>query len=127
MLAASAAIRAISSFSTRRPGSPPRRSRRRGPLTAATGGRLIVQSTPGAPVGPFYELAENVPDHWAFLKVRSDAVPTISPAFLERERRQMAPELYAQEYEAEFVMTLGSGALFSMDQIADLILPKARA
>src|SRR5204863_2997652 len=41
------------------------------PLTAATGGRLIVQSTPGAPVGPFYELATSPPDDWAFLRVRS--------------------------------------------------------
>jgi hypothetical protein len=97
------------------------------PLTAATGGRLIVQSTPGAPVGPFYELAENVPDDWAFLKVRSDAVPTISAAFLDRERRQMAPDLFAQEYLAEFSLGIGGGALFSMDQLAGLILPEASA
>jgi hypothetical protein len=92
------------------------------PLTAATGGRLIIQSTPGAPVGPFYDLVENVPDGWAFLKVRSDEVPTISPSFLERERREMAPELYAQEYEAEFARGGGAGSLFSPDQIAGLIL-----
>lgn len=91
------------------------------PLTAATGGRLIVQSTPGAPVGPFYELAEAVPDGWAFLKVRSDAVPTISPAFLERERREMAPDLYAQEYEAEFALG-GGRSLFSLAQLDALIL-----
>jgi hypothetical protein len=92
------------------------------PLTAATGGRLIVQSTPGAPVGPFYELAENVPDGWAFQKVRSDEVPTISPEFLERERREMAPDLYAQEYEATFALGGIGGSLFSLDQLAGLIL-----
>jgi hypothetical protein len=92
------------------------------PLTAATGGRLIVQSTPGAPVGPFYELAEDVPDGWAFLKVRSDEVPTISPEFLERERREMAPELYAQEYEATFATGGGFGSLFNIDQLSGLIL-----
>jgi hypothetical protein len=97
------------------------------PLTAATGGRLIVQSTPGAPVGPFYELAENVPDDWASFKVRCDEVPTISAEFLDRERRQMAPDLYAQEYEAEFSRGIGSGALFSIDQLAGLILPEGRA
>lgn len=75
------------------------------PLTAATSGRTVIQSTPGAPVGPFYELASAVPDGWAFYKVRSDEAGTIDPAFLERERREMAPDLYAQEYEAEF----GSG------------------
>jgi hypothetical protein len=91
------------------------------PLTAATGGRLIVQSTPGAPVGPFYELAEAVPDGWAYLRVRSDEVPTISPDFLERERREMAPDLYAQEYEATFALG-GGGALFSPAELAALIL-----
>jgi hypothetical protein len=91
------------------------------PLTAATGGRLIVQSTPGAPVGPFYELAEAVPDGWAFLKVRSDEVPTISPDFLERERRDMAPDLFAQEYLAEFALG-GGRSLFSLAQLDSLIL-----
>ena len=91
------------------------------PLTAATGGRLIIQSTPGAPVGPFYELATNVPDGWAFLKVRSDEVPTISPDFLERERREMAPDLYAQEYEAEFALG-GGRSLFNLAQLGSLIL-----
>ena len=92
------------------------------PLTAATGGRLIVQSTPGAPVGPFFELVTSVPDGWAALKVRSDEVPTISPDFLERERREMAPALYAQEYEAEFALGVAGGALFSLAQLDSLIL-----
>jgi hypothetical protein len=97
------------------------------PLTAATGGRIVVQSTPGNPVGPFYELAEAVPGGWAYLKVRSDAVPTIDPAFLARERAEMAPELYAQEYEAEFVQFGGRGALFTPDQIASLILEEVHS
>lgn len=91
------------------------------PLTAATGGRLIVQSTPGAPVGPFFEMVTNPPDGWALLRVRSDEVPTISAEFLERERREMTADLYAQEYEAEFSRT-SIGSLFSIDQIEGLIL-----
>ena len=88
------------------------------PLTAATGGRLIVQSTPGAPVGPFYELAEAVPDGWAYLKVRSDQVPTIAADFLDRERREMAPDLYAQEYEATFGSgVVGGVGLFTPEMI----------
>lgn len=85
------------------------------PLTAATGGRMIIQSTPGSPVGPFYELATNPPEGWAFLRVRSDEVPTISPEFLERERREMSPDLYRQEYEAEFGE--GTGGLFTIPMI----------
>ena len=75
------------------------------PLTAATNGRLIVQSTPGSPVGPFYEMVAKPPEAWAFLRVRSDEVPTISAEFLERERREMQRDLYRQEYEAEFGST----------------------
>lgn len=94
------------------------------PLTAATGGRLIIQSTPGSAVGPFYELATNPPEGWAFLTVKSDEVPTISAAFLERERREMAPDLYAQEYEAEFGRG-AAGALFSVDAIDSLFRQSA--
>ena len=65
--------------------------------------------------------ATAVPDGWAFLKVRSAEVPTISPDFLERERREMAPDLYAQEYEAEFALG-GGRSLFSLAQIDSLIL-----
>jgi hypothetical protein len=88
------------------------------PLTAATNGRLIIGSTPGAPVGPFYELATKPPDGWATFTVKSSEVPTISAEFLERERREMAPDLYAQEYEAAFGH--GGGGLFTPDRIAAL-------
>jgi hypothetical protein len=88
-------------------------------LVAATGGRVIVQSTPGSPVGFFYELATNVPADWDSLVVRSDEASVIAPEFLERERREMAPELYAQEYEAEF--GTGGGGLFTMDALRALV------
>lgn len=93
------------------------------PLTAATGGRLIIQSTPGAPLGPFYDLAQDPPAGWAFLRVRSDEVTTISPDFLERERREMAPDLYRQEYEAEF--GLAGGGLFSAEAIDSMFARSA--
>lgn len=88
------------------------------PMTAATGGRLIVQSTPGEPVGPFYELATDPPPSWATFTVKSSDVPTIDPAFLERERREMAPALYRQEYLAEFGTAHVGGRLFSPSAIA---------
>ncbi len=92
------------------------------PLTAASGGRMIVQSTPGAPVGWFYELTENVPDDWAFMKVRADEVPTISAEFLERQRRELSTDLYRQEYMAEFGSGGIDGSLFNLDQLAGLVL-----
>lgn len=96
------------------------------PLTAATGGRLIVQSTPGSPVGPFYDLAKGLPDGWASFRVRSDEVPTISPEFLELSRREMAADLFAQEYLAEFGHASVT-SLFSPSQIDDLFAQKETA
>ena len=90
------------------------------PLTAATRGRLIIQSTPGSPVGAFHELATDPPEAWAFMKVRSDEVGTIAPEFLERERAEMSPELYRQEYEAEFG-TGGGGGLLDMEALRALV------
>jgi hypothetical protein len=77
-------------------------------LVAATGGRLIVQSTPGvAGVGFFYELATDTPPDWSTIVVRSDEARTITAEFLARERAELTENLYRQEYMAEF----GSGAV----------------
>lgn len=70
---------------------------------AATGGRTIVQSTPMGPFGAFYELWQDPDPRWAKFRVRSDEVPTITPAFLASEKATMTPEKYTQEYEADFV------------------------
>ena len=72
------------------------------PLVAASGGRLIVQSTPGLPSGFFWELASDTPPGWDRIVIRSDEVPSIDPAFIERERREMSDELFRNEYLAEF-------------------------
>lgn len=88
------------------------------PLVSASKGRLIVQSTPGNPVGWFYNLATDTPDGWAHMLVRSTEVPTIDPDFLAREQREMPPHLYAQEYLAQFASSddMG-GALFRPEDI----------
>jgi hypothetical protein len=90
------------------------------PLVAATRGRIVIQSTPGVAVGPFFELCQNVPDGWAFMKVRSDEVPTIDAEFLARERRDMAEDLFNAEYMAEFSSGLG-GNLFNIDALRALV------
>jgi Terminase large subunit, T4likevirus-type, N-terminal len=89
-------------------------------LVAATGGRVIVQSTPGSPVGFFHELATNTPPDWSTLVVRSDEARTISPEFLERERREMSEELFNQEYMAEFGTGIGSGP-FNLEALRALV------
>jgi hypothetical protein len=52
--------------------------------------------------------------------VRSDEARTISPEFLERERREMSEELFNQEYMAEFGSGAGSG-LFNIDALRALV------
>jgi hypothetical protein len=82
----------------------------------ATGGRLVVQSTPAAETGDFHELVTGDPeDGMARMTIRSDQVPTISAEFLEAERRSMSPAAYAAEYECAFAPT--GATLFSLDRI----------
>jgi hypothetical protein len=95
------------------------------PLVAASKGRLIVQSTPDASSEWFRELALNTPDGWARIVVRSTDVPTIDPAFLAREEREMKPDEYAQEYLAEFPdQSTSLGAIWTEDEWRALARPK---
>jgi hypothetical protein len=86
----------------------------------ATRGRIVVQSTPGVPAGFFHDLATATPDAWEFMRVRSDEAATIDPAFLERERREMDPALFAQEYLAEFGAVAGGRGLFTAAQLEEM-------
>ena len=70
--------------------------------TAATGGRIIVQSTPAGPYGHFYDMWKLEDPAWAKYRVTSEEVDTISPEFLAAERASMTPEEFAQEYLAMF-------------------------
>lgn len=75
---------------------------------AATGGRVIVQSTPAGPFGHFYDLWMTDDPSWAKFRVSSEDVPSIDPAFLASERAHMTEDEYAQEYLGEFARP-GSG------------------
>jgi len=84
------------------------------PLLAASGGRLIAQSTPGRRLGWFFELCEaDLGDGWLRLEIPAVDVPMISPDFLERERRELAPDIYASEYGCTFAELGGLGGLFT--------------
>jgi Terminase large subunit, T4likevirus-type, N-terminal len=92
-------------------------------LVAATNGRLIVQSTPGNPIGFFFDLAANTPPDWTSLVVRSDEASTIDPAFLERERSEMAADLFGMEYEATFgTGAVGGVGLFTPEMIDSMFV-----
>lgn len=87
---------------------------------AATGGRVICQSTAGNPALWFYDLCQNVPDGWAYMRVPSSDAETITPEFLEQERASMSAWEYAQEYEATFAVpeTAVDAPLFNPQDIA---------
>ena len=82
------------------------------PMVAAAHGRLVVQSTCGAPVGFFHELATDPPEGWMKFIVPSSDAPSISAAFLAREQAEMSPSLFAQEYACEFGSGLAGSRLF---------------
>lgn len=89
----------------------------------ATGGRLVVQSTPADEVGAFYDLVTDTPANWASFSVRSDSVSSINDDFLASERKSMTPDEYAREYECAFGKA--GASLFTMARINDLVLQEA--
>lgn len=105
---------------------------------AATGGQVIVQSTPAGPFGHFFDLFnEATPVEDAYIEdpdtglrypdptieivryqVSSENQPTISDAFLARERATLSEDDYAQEYLGRFAPP-GAG-LVNPDRLRDL-------
>lgn len=91
------------------------------PMVAAAHGRIVVQSTCGAPVGFFHALATEPPAGWQKFTVPSSEAPSIDPEFLAREAAEMSPELYAQEYGCQFGSGLGGRTpLFDPDILDSL-------
>jgi hypothetical protein len=88
----------------------------------ATGGRLVVQSTPADESGAFHAIVTGDDPSWARFTVPSASVPTISSAFLESERQALGPEVYAREYECQFAKA--GATLFTAERIASLIVPE---
>jgi phage FluMu gp28-like protein len=86
----------------------------------ATGGRIVVQSTPADEAGAFFELVSDPPDNWATFEIPSASVPTISPDFLAAERKSMSPDEYAREYECKFGKA--GASLFSIERVNSLVL-----
>ena len=91
------------------------------PVVAATGGRILVQSTPYAEVGFYYDSIRDADPTWAHFRVRSDEVPTFDPELLEFYRRKYAPDFFAREFMCEFGRT--GASLFSLERLNGLVLP----
>lgn len=89
----------------------------------ATGGRLVVQSTPADETGAYHAIVTGDDPSWARFTVPSTSVSTIAPEFLESERLALGPDIYAREYLCQFAR--GGATLFTADRIASLILEPA--
>jgi len=89
------------------------------PMLAVTGGRLIALSTPVGQRGWWWDAWENGGPTWERYEVPASAVPRISQAFLDEERRSLGSWVYQQEYECAFVST--SDAIFRPDDIARML------
>jgi hypothetical protein len=91
------------------------------PITSATGGRTVVQSTAGRPVGWFYDLWQE-PGPWAQMKVPSEGI--LDAAYLEEERERLAPDVYAMEYGADFASVAALGRWFTEDEYDQRVDPR---
>ena len=90
----------------------------------ATGGQVIVQSTPNGAAGWFHDLWVNGGPRWHRYHIRSDEVATISKEFLAEELRSMGAYAFRAEYGAEF-LEAGAG-LFSGEVLRTLVEENAR-
>jgi hypothetical protein len=72
------------------------------PTLAATGGRMILLSTPFGKRGFFYETWISDDESWARVKITTPECPRVSAEFLASERRTLPEQWYRQEYLCEF-------------------------
>jgi len=91
-------------------------------LVAATGGRIIVLSTPAGRAGWFHDLWQAEPPAWTTIKVRTADVPTVTAAYLESAKATLGPWAYAMEFEAEFGS--GGASIFDEQRLWGLVTDK---
>lgn len=84
------------------------------PMTAVSGGRVVLLSTPWGQRGFFWREWSEGTD-WHRFKVTANDVPRIPAAFLEQERRSLGELAYRQEYLVEFVDVESS--VFNSDDV----------
>lgn len=85
------------------------------PMLAVSGGSLLAMSTPFGKRGWWHDEWTNGGPDWQRVEVPATAVPRISPAFLEEQRRRMPARWFNQEYLAQFEEA--DDAVFRYDDI----------
>jgi hypothetical protein len=73
------------------------------PMLAISKGRILLLSTPWGKRGHYWDTWENGGAGWFRVTVRAQDCPRIDPAWLEREKASIPPNVYASEYDVEFV------------------------
>jgi hypothetical protein len=84
------------------------------PMLAVSGGRLVALSTPWGKRGFFYEAWEGGAA-WERVLITAEDCPRIAPEFLAEERANLPANVYAQEYECQFVET--DDSVFAYDDV----------
>jgi hypothetical protein len=77
------------------------------PMLAVSGGRMICLSTPYGKRGFFWEAWAKGGEDWQRIEVKAQAIPRITPEFLEEELRTLGPSYFRQEYECSFEALAG--------------------
>jgi hypothetical protein len=85
------------------------------PMTAVSGGDMLLMSTPSGQRGFFYEAWVSRTEEWERISVPATECARIPKAFLEEERAVMGDWWFRQEYLCEFVDTEDS--LFSRELV----------
>lgn len=87
------------------------------PMLAASGGRIVLLSTPFGKRGFFFDVWSGGGE-WERHEVPVSDVPHIDPDFVAQERRELPPDWFAQEYECRFMEAVDQ--VFSHDVIESL-------
>jgi hypothetical protein len=87
------------------------------PMLAASGGRIVLLSTPFGKRGFFFDVWTGAGD-WERHEIPVGQVPHIDSAFVDQERRELPPDWFAQEYECQFNEAVGQ--VFSHELIESL-------
>lgn len=90
------------------------------PMVSASGGNILLLSTPKGKRGHFYEVWNGAGPEWLRVSVTADKCPHHSAEFLKQELALKGPSLYAQEYCCEFLDL--ENAVFLADDIAAAVI-----
>ncbi len=91
------------------------------PMTAATGGRTVLLSTPRGGEGFFARVWHDDDPAWHRILVTAEDCPRIPAAFLDRERRLLGQARFDEEYMCSFLAR--SDAAFGLHAIEDAFGP----